>query len=308
MFPVLFHFPEWLPLLGGVPLTSFGVMMFASFLVGGVILRRELERMEAGGEEAWDLIFYAVVGGIAGAKLYYVLLNYPRLVADPFGMIFSRAGMVWYGGFLLATAAVVWKTKKLGLSLGRVADATAVALPVAYAVGRLGCFLVGDDYGRATDSWVGIAFPNGSPPTSVEALESQFGVTVPPELVEKYGNIVPVHPTQLYEIGLSMLIFGALWRIRRHGYAPGWLFSIWMILAGAERFAVEFFRAKDDRFFGAITLAQLISLALALAGALLLLRLWKPASPKARAPASRSRARRRARARGKKERRGASGP
>ncbi|MDH3224803.1 MAG: prolipoprotein diacylglyceryl transferase [Gemmatimonadota bacterium] len=273
MYPNLFRLPEWFPFLGGEPITSFGVMMLLSFLTAGYVLRAEMARMKMDPEQAWDLLFMAVVGGILGAKIYYVLLNYPRLVADPIGMIFSRGGMVWYGGFILAATLVLWKARQLGLPLTKILDGSAPALALAYAVGRVGCFLVGDDYGRPTDSWVGIAFPNGTPPTRVDVLESQFGVTVDPALVEKYGQVIPVHPTQLYEIGLSTLFFFILWRMRRHPHQSGWLFSIWLILAGFERFAVEFFRAKDDRFFGMFTLAQMISLALVATGAYWALRL-----------------------------------
>ncbi|MFC1661491.1 prolipoprotein diacylglyceryl transferase, partial [Gemmatimonadota bacterium] len=133
----------------------------------------------------------------------------------------------------------------------------------------------GDDWGRPTGSWVGIRFPQGIPPTRVDIIEREFGLTVDPELVAQYGEIVPVHPTQLYEIGLSLLIFLFLWSIRRHRHARGWLFMLWLSLAGAERFFVEFFRAKDDRFFGPLTLAQAISLGLVVVGIVGMSRLWK---------------------------------
>ena len=262
MYPILFHFPEWVPILGGEPITSFGVMMLLSFLTAGYVLRAEMGRMELDADKAWDLLFMAVIGGILGAKIYYIFLNWPRLVADPMGMILSRGGMVWYGGFLLAAALALWKARQLGLPLAKILDGSAPALAIAYAVGRVGCFLVGDDYGRPTGSWVGIAFPEGTPPTRVDILESQFGITVDPALVEQYGQIVPVHPTQLYEVALSTLFFLILWRVRDHRHKTGWLFSIWLALAGFERFVVEFFRAKDDRFFGMLTLAQMISLVL----------------------------------------------
>lgn len=285
MYPDLFRLPDWIPAVGGAQITSFGVMMFLSFLTAGWVLKSELRRMGERADAAWDILFMAALGGVIGAKLYYVFLNYPRLAADPLGMIFSRGGMVWYGGFLLATALVVWKVRRMGMPLGKVADGTALALPLAYAVGRLGCFLVGDDYGRPTDSWAGIAFPNGSPPSRADILESQFGVVADPALVEKYGEILPVHPTQLYEAGLSILIFVLLWRLRGHAYPKGWLFTAWMALAGAERFFVEFFRAKDDRFFGVLTLAQLFSLSLAIVGVAwgIALMRRKPAAGPARA-------------------------
>lgn len=266
MYPYLFRFPEWVPLLGGEAVTSFGVFMLFAFLTAGYVTRAELRRTGYDPDKAWDFVFMAVIGGILGAKLYYILLNWPRLLEDPRSLLLARGGLVWYGGFILATALVVWEIRRSKLPLGKMADVVAPALALAYAVGRIGCFLVGDDWGRPTDSWVGIAFPQGMPPTRVDIIEQQFGIEVDPALVEKYGQIVPVHPTQLYEIGMSTLIFFLLWRIRDHRHTAGWLFMLWLVLAGFERFLVEFFRAKDDRFIGVLTLAQVISLAIVAVG------------------------------------------
>lgn len=283
MYPNLFELPEWVPILGGEPITSFGVMMLLAFLTGGYVLRLELDRMGEDPEKAWDLVFMAVVGGIVGAKGYYILLNYERLASDPGGLIFSRGGLVWYGGFLLATVLVIWEIRRRELPLARTADAVAPALALAYAVGRVGCFLVGDDWGRPTDSWVGVAFPQGAPPTRVDIIEREFGITVDPALVERYGQVVPVHPTQLYEVGLSTLIFFFLWRIRHTPRPAGWIFMLWLVLAGFERFLVEFLRAKDDRFFGLLTLAQLISLAIVAVGVVGVVRMSRESSTEATA-------------------------
>ena len=265
MYPVIFNLPNWFPLLGGEAITSFGVFMLFAFLTGGYVIRAGMRRIGEDPDKAWDLVFMGVIGGIAGAKLYYILLNYERLTTDPGALILSRGGLVWYGGFLLATALVVWEIRRQKMSLPKMADIIAPALALAYAVGRMGCFLVGDDWGRPTDSWLGIAFPRGTPATSVINIE-RLGIAVDPELIEKYGQIVPVHPTQLYEVGLSTLIFFFLWKMRGDARASGWIFMLWLALAGAERFAVEFLRAKDDRFFGVLTLAQVISLAIVAAG------------------------------------------
>jgi phosphatidylglycerol:prolipoprotein diacylglycerol transferase len=266
MLPVLFRLPEWLPVLGGAEITSFGVMMLCAFLTAGYVTRAELQRTGHDPNKAWDFVFMAVIGGILGARLYYIGLNWQRLVEDPIPLVFARGGLVWYGGFILATVLVVWEIRRSKLPLGKMADVVAPALAIAYAVGRMGCFLVGDDWGRPTDSWYGIAFPHGRPPTRVDIIERDFGIGVDPALVEKYGQIVPVHPTQLYEVGMSTLIFFLLWRIRNHRHHPGWLFMVWLALAGAERFLVEFVRAKDDRFIGILTLAQCISLAIVAIG------------------------------------------
>ncbi len=274
MYPIFFRLPSWLPFMGGEPITSFGVFMFLSFLTGGMLLRSEMERTGHDPERAWDLVFMAVLGGVIGAKIYYVFLNYEALLANPFAAIFSRGGMVWYGGFAGALLLIVIEIKRRDLPLGQIADLCSPTLAIGYAVGRMGCFLVGDDYGRPTGSWVGIRFPNGTPPTSVESLERNFGVQVDPALVERFGQVVPVHPTQLYEIAMASFIFLVLWKLRVHEHGAGWLFWICLTLLSVERFLVEFFRVKDDRFFGPLTLAQGIAITLTLVGLWGVRRTW----------------------------------
>lgn len=173
------------------------------------------------------------------------------------------------------------------MPVGQVADCVAPALAVAYAVGRMGCFLVGDDWGRPTTLPWGIAFPNGTPPTTVAVLEREFGVQVDPALIQRYGDVLPVHPTQLYEVTLSTIIFLVLWSLRKHTWRAGWLFGLWLVMAGAERFIVEFFRVKDDRFFGPFSLAQMISVGLMVVGVYYIQRLQK----KSTQPAKRAKAR-----------------
>jgi phosphatidylglycerol:prolipoprotein diacylglycerol transferase len=265
-----------LPIFGTVTITSFGVMMALSFLTGFWIVRLELKRKGLDEELAGDVLMGAIIGGIVGAKIYYVLLNWPQTVQDPLGMLFSRAGLVWYGGFIGGAIGVILAIRRRGAAVPVLADVCAPALALAYAVGRMGCFLVGDDYGRPTDSWVGIAFPNGSPPSTAGNLRRMFGVEVPASMPD--STVLAVHPTQLYEIGMSLLIFALLWRLRREPWKAGRLFSLWLALAGAERLIVEFFRAKDDRFFGVLTLAQLISIGLIVFGGWLFVRLGGPAS------------------------------
>ncbi|MDX1393975.1 MAG: prolipoprotein diacylglyceryl transferase [Gemmatimonadota bacterium] len=259
-----------LPIIGELTITSFGVMMAMSFLTAYWVLRAELVRMEGEPDLAADMLMGALIGGIVGAKIYYVLLYWDRTAAAPFEMLVARSGLVWYGGFIGGALGVIWVVRRAGVSVPWVADACAPALALAYAVGRMGCFLVGDDYGRPTDSWVGIAFPNGIPPTTAGNLR-RYGIDVPASVSD--GELLRVHPTQLYEIGMSLIIFLVLWRIRKNPHQAGWLFALWLAAAGAERFIVEFFRAKDDRFLGAFTIAQLISVVLIALGVWLALRL-----------------------------------
>lgn len=267
--------------IGDFTITSFGLFLGLSFLVAGWIAGGELERKGYERDVSWSLVLGALVGGVLGAKLYYAFLNWPMLVADPIGTLLSRAGLVWYGGLIGGAIGALYMMRREGLPFGDTADVAAVSLPLAYAVGRIGCFLVGDDYGRPTDSWVGIAFPQGQPPSTAGNLRSHFGVDVPNSIPD--STVLEVHPTQLYEVGLASLIFLLLWRWRRHPHRPGWLFGLYLALAGLERGFVEIFRAKDDRFFGPLTLAQVISLLLVAVG-LYLIRALRSRPVEATAP------------------------
>lgn len=145
MIQELFH-------IGSFSISPFGVILVAAFLVGYWQLKRGLETLEVGDEEdANAILFAAGVGGIAGAKIYYALLY------RDWHLLLSRSGLVWYGGFALGTAAVAWTIARRRLPAWPTIDAATPALALGYGIGRIGCFLVGDDYGRPTD------LPWGSP-------------------------------------------------------------------------------------------------------------------------------------------------
>lgn len=261
MYPTLIR-------IGDFEITTFGLFMFLAFIAASAVLTRTLRhyRLDPGLGSA--LTVWGAIGGILGAKIYYAIL-FRDLSA-----LFSRAGLVWYGGLIggwIACSIVVMHRRLPYLT---VADASAPALGVGYGVGRLACFFVGDDYGRPTSSAVGIAFPKGSPPTTAEALRAA-GAHVDPSLPP--DTLLRVHPTQLYEVAAGLTIFAVLmWRQRR---APsrGSQFGLFLILLGIERFLVEFVRVKDDRFLGPFTIAQLISAILIVLGAALMSRRLPPA-------------------------------
>ncbi len=246
--------------VGPLTLTGFGLAMLLAFLVAQYIGQVELNRRGHDSEIMGDVLVGAVIGGLVGAKVYYALLyQNPRALLD-------TAGFVFWGGLIggiLATAAIIrWR----GQTFTRVSDVSAAGLAAAYAIGRTGCWAVGDDYGRPWDSRWAVAFPNGYPASTVQNLVEQFGVK---ELAGRPPlELVAVHPTQLYEVAMGLLMFWILWKVRDHKHAEGWLFGLYCVLAGLERFVVEFFRAKDDRFMGPLTLAQTIALAFAVGGLL----------------------------------------
>ena len=245
--------------VGPLEITGFGLAVLCAFVIAQIICQRELARRGYDPRPISDLIFWAAIGGLVGAKLYYALLT-----GDPH-TILSRGGFVFWGGLIggiVAVSAVVIK-KRLGFF--RIADVAGMAIAAAYSVGRTGCWAVGDDYGRPWNSPLAVQFPNGAPPSTVENMVREFGITPPPGTTP--GTVLSVYPTQLMEVAMGFVMFYVLWRLRDHKHAEGWLFGVYMVLAGLERFLIEFLRAKDDRFFGPLTIAQVIALVFMAAGA-----------------------------------------
>jgi phosphatidylglycerol:prolipoprotein diacylglycerol transferase len=257
VYPFLIHF-------GRFTITGYGIMLMAAFLMAGWVFAKELQRVGKDSTIAWDSVVFAVIGGLLGGKIYYALL------VHDWSALFSRGGLVWYGGFIggvTAVSAYVWWKK---LSIPAMGDLVAPGLAVGYAVGRVGCFLVGDDYGVPTTMPWGVIFPMGSPPTTARNLMQDFHVALPPGTPPE--ELFAVHPTQLYEVFIALAIFLLLWRTRRHRHAPGWLLGVYLALTGMERMFVEIFRAKDDRILGPFTLAQAISVLMVGVGAWMVVR------------------------------------
>ncbi len=248
--------------LGPLEITGFGIAVLFAFVIAQIISQRELARRGYDPTPIGDLIFAAVIGGLLGAKIYYVFLT------GDIHTLWSRGGFVFWGGLIGGTVAVLATARAKKLPLMRVMDVGGIAVAAAYAIGRTGCWAVGDDYGRPWSSAFAVQFPHGAPPSSAANLQLQFGVAVPPGTPP--GTILGVYPTQLMEVTLGFVMFLILWRLRKHTHAEGWLFGVYMVLAGIERFLIEFLRAKDDRFFGGLTMAQVIALAVIVGGALLL--------------------------------------
>ncbi len=255
MYPVLFR-------VGHLAISTYGVLVAGAFLAAGWVTRRALAERGVEGGEAWSLLVYALAGGFIGAKLYYAALH------GDASTLFSRAGLVWYGGLIGGSLSVLWAVRRRGLPLATTADALAPALALGHAIGHLGCFFSGDSYGLPSRLPWALAFPRGAPPSTAGALRSEFGVELPAGIPD--GALVRVHPAMLYSALALLLIFALLWFLRRRTFPAGWLFGLYLVLSGTERFLVEFVRAKDDRLLWGFTTAQGIA-ALAIVGGLALL-------------------------------------
>ena len=246
IYPFIIH-------LGPLEITGYGLMMLVGFLTGSWLIQLELRRRGLREEYASDITLAAVIGGIIGAKLWYVFLT-----RDP-AALFSRGGLVWYGGFLGGALGVTLNGLRLKVPTRFTAQLVAPALAAAYGLGRIGCFLVNDDYGGPTSLPWGMKFPQGMPPSTVANLRA-FHVALPADMDP--SQVLAVHPTQLYESALMIAAFFVLWAWRTRAKGTGWLFGLYLVFAGTERFVIEVLRAKDDRFLGPFTIAQLTSVIL----------------------------------------------
>src|SRR3954466_8761373 len=180
------------------------------------------------------MIFAAVLGGLLGANLYYVL------VLRHWDAVFDRGGFVYWGGLLGGTLAVLAVTIKKRFGVLRIFDVGGPASAAAYAVGRTGCWAVGDDYGRPWKGFLAVAFPDGAPPSTAGVMAREFGIPIPPR--SWATTVLSVFPTQLYEVGLGRPDAGILWRLRDHEHAEGWLFGAYLVLDVRREFVTQFCR------------------------------------------------------------------
>src|SRR6266566_4943987 len=247
--------------VGPLQLTGFGLAVLMAFVIGQIITQRELARRGHDPDPVGDIVFAAVIGGLLGGKLYYAILM------GDMSAIVSRAGFVFWGGLIGGILACYIVIHRKGLSFTRISDVAGIALAAGYSLGRTGCWAVGDDYGRPWNGPWAVSFPNGAPPSTVANMTQLFHIPAP--ATASPDQVLSVHPTQLYEVALGFVMFLILWRFRDHKHAEGWLFGLYCLLAGVERFFMEFLRAKDDRFlFGTFTGAQVIAFCFAIGGAI----------------------------------------
>jgi phosphatidylglycerol:prolipoprotein diacylglycerol transferase len=247
--------------IGPLSLTGFGLAVLLAFAISQIIAQRVLVERghDASASAIPDLILAAVLGTLIGGKLYYTLV-----ITHNIRDLISRSGFVFWGGFIGAVAACYVTIKLKKLNFIRFSDVAGICIAAGYSIGRTGCWAVGDDYGRPWSGPLAVAFPEGSPASTVRNMQVLFGVQ--PPAGSSPDSLLAVYPTQLFETVLGFVMFAILWRYRHHKHAEGWLFGLYLVLAGIERFLIEFLRAKDDRFFGPLTAAQVIGLAVTALG------------------------------------------
>ena len=229
--------------IGPLTLQTFGICFAAAFVAAGAVIGRRLQEWDKPVDWAYEVMFCALVGGVVGARLDYLIQNYDDVSDDLLGNLFSGAGLVWYGGAIGGAIAVVlwaWRRGMLDVAL---LDLCAVPLALGYAIGRIGCQLSGDgDFGQPWDGPWAMSYPDGTVPTDVS-----------------------VHPTPIYETLAMGTVALVLWRWRDR-FRTGALFALYLVFAGIERTLVELIRRNDSVVAG-LTEPQLLSIAMVVVGA-----------------------------------------
>ena len=222
MYPTLIDFGTISSIHIGIQ--SYGVMLATAFITCSVMLQRELNRRGFQGEVATAIVAAGAIGGIIGAKIYYVLFIIENFsISD----LFNPSGIVWYGGLIGGSAAVGWVIHRTSNPFLPTVDIIGPLLLLGYGIGRIGCLLAGDgDYGPPSDVPWAMAFPNGTVPTTER-----------------------VHPTPIYETSMSLIGFGILWSQRKKFTAiPGLIFGASLVMLAVERFIAEFWRLTPRVF------------------------------------------------------------
>jgi phosphatidylglycerol:prolipoprotein diacylglycerol transferase len=250
-----------------LPFAMFGLFVAFAMLAAGACLKRELQRLHLGGRIGMakrgtsgvaphalvgDFTVLVLLAGVAGARLFHILENLEMFFADPLSMIFSRSGLSVFGGLIAGGFAGLIFLRRRNISVRPFLDAIAPAMMLGYAIGRIGCQVSGDgDWGTAAN----MALKPAWLPARLWAQTYENNI---------YGAVISapgVYPTPIYETLMALGCFAVLWAVRRHPFRSGWLFSLYMVLAGAERFLIEQIRVnvKFDLYGVTFTQAEFIA-------------------------------------------------
>ena len=247
MFPVLIK-------IGPLTIHTYGLLIAVGFLVALTLAAREAKRKDIPNESIIDVGFYALLSGVIGARLFFILTNLGNFLEHPLDMVkIWEGGLVFYGGVIFALPTAIWVAKKRGLPLWQTADIWAPPIAIGHAIGRLGCFCAGCCYGRPAEGLLwSVTFTN---PNSLAVLGT------------------PLHPTQLYESALELMNFLILMTLRRHQSFKGQLFLVYILNYSIIRSVVELFRGDEVRgfLFPGFSYSQAISVAMFIAALSLLI-------------------------------------
>jgi phosphatidylglycerol:prolipoprotein diacylglycerol transferase len=261
-----------------LPFATFGLLVGIAALVAASAFGAELKRLYHEGrigtvrkhargvavdvppqEIVTDMVMLVLIAGVIGARVFHIFEHLDQFAADPSAMIFSRSGLSIFGGLIFGTVTGVLFVRRYQLPARPLLDAVAPAMMLGYAIGRIGCQVAGDgDWGIAAD----MALKPAWLPTWLWVQTYDHNI---------FGAVIAapgVYPTPMYETVMAAACFAVLWALRRHPFQAGWLFSLYLLLAGVERLLVEQIRVNPVLDFGFVhaTQAEMIAAALITAG------------------------------------------
>ena len=276
-----------------IKIPSFGLMVASAFLICHYFLKKEFKKNDLSETIIDDIIFYAVISAILGSKIYFVIetqsfgllfenlknilysavtLNVSNLIIELQSM---GSGLVFNGGLICAVALIGFYVKRHKLDFLQLADIITPFILLGHGIGRIGCLLVGDDYGVPSNLPWAISLPNGLPVTSIETFMTHFSFLgysreyLQQYLVNNSNNIISVHPTQIYEMILYFIFFYLIMRYKKSlQFFKGSIFCVYLVTGGFSRFIVEFLRTNERYMFN-LSSAQYVSLFMIVSGLLL---------------------------------------
>lgn len=312
MYPRILTIPLPFEVFGisEITLYSFGLMVAVAILTATALTRLELDRMYARGligsvrETVKDgrgrektvqaspavlvgtMMILAAVFGVLGSKLFHIIDFWDEFTLNPSAYLFSTSGLTFLGGLICGTIALATYARIKGISIPRLADAAAPGVLLAYGIGRIGCYLSGDgDWGVCSSmaekpAWIpgflwSETFPNNLAGAGQTPIDPVVFNATRRDAVCTLPEPTGVYPTMLYEFTVCAVLAGVLWALRKHPYKAGWLFALYLVFAGLERFVVEFIRVNNEVAFG-LSQSQLISLLMIVAGIIGVVVLRKP--------------------------------
>lgn len=255
------HFqPPWVPVrlaatvhpialnIGGFSIHWYGILVALGFVAGMWTAARRAQRVGISGEAVFDLGTWILLGTIVGARSLYVVSYWQQdFAGQPWTHIFNlrEGGLVFYGGLIGAAVAVIFHTMRKRLPLWKLADCLAPSVALGHAIGRLGCLMTGCCYGHPTNVAWAIHFPKNH-----------------------WTHGVGVHPTQLYEAGLNLMLSLFLSALFKRRKFDGQVFGVYMVGYALLRSLVEAFRGDypNRPLGGWLTPGQFVSVGIFAAG------------------------------------------
>jgi phosphatidylglycerol:prolipoprotein diacylglycerol transferase len=266
-----------------LPMPMFGLFVALAVVVAAYFMKRELQRMYEAGtvgparirekneqgvvvdkaippqDVVSDFAMIVLFAGIVGARIFHILEHGDQFLRDPASMIFTRSGLSIFGGLIFGTLAGIYCVRRWKLPVRPLLDATAPAMMIGYGIGRIGCQISGDgDWGIAAD----MALKPAWLPTWFWAQTYENNIVG--EVIAAPG----VYPTPMYETAMALVCFAILWAVRKHPFKMGWVFSVYLILAGVERLLIEQIRVNPVLDVAGVmgTQAQMIAVTLIVLG------------------------------------------